>query len=179
MGKQKVVLCHGGRSSSMTLTLKGVNADDFVNYKKPSMFLCFPTCTFKCNKDCGAKVCQNMHLVNEKSVQYRVSDIIDTYFSNPISKAIVCGGMEPFDSADELLGFITEFRDTCNDDIVIYSGYSEEEVKEKFPWVYNFQNMVVKYGRYLPGHSPHHDEVLGVDLASDNQYARKYNEVEQ
>ena len=34
--------------------------------------------------------------------------------------------------------------------------------------------LVIKYGRYVPDQQPHFDEVLGVNLASDNQYARRY-----
>ena len=34
-------------------------------------------------------------------------------------------------------------------------------------------NIVIKYGRYIPGQTPHYDEVLGVKLASDNQYAER------
>ena len=37
----------------------------------------------------------------------------------------------------------------------------------------NFKNIIIKYGRYIPDQEPHYDEVLGVNLASDNQYAER------
>ena len=33
------------------MKLKGINTEDFVNYKKPSMFLITSYCDFKCCKD--------------------------------------------------------------------------------------------------------------------------------
>jgi len=36
-----------------------------------------------------------------------------------------------------------------------------------------FDNIIVKFGRFRPNQKPHFDEVLGVNLASDNQYAEK------
>ena len=39
--------------------------------------------------------------------------------------------------------------------------------------------VVVKYGRFVPDCQPHYDEVLGVNLSSDNQYAKRYdNEIQ-
>ena len=35
------------------MKLKGLIDEDFVNYKDPSLFLIFPFCTFKCEKECG------------------------------------------------------------------------------------------------------------------------------
>ena len=52
---------------------------------------------------------------------------------------------------------------------------TEEEVKEKFNWIYLYKNIIIKYGRYRPNQKPHYDEVLGVNLISDNQYAKAYN----
>jgi hypothetical protein len=34
-------------------------------------------------------------------------------------------------------------------------------------------NIIIKYGRFIPNHQPHYDEILGVKLASDNQYAER------
>ena len=33
------------------ITLKNLVDEDFVNYYIPSMFLVFPTCTFKCGRE--------------------------------------------------------------------------------------------------------------------------------
>ena len=93
--------------------------------------------------------------------------------SNPITKAVVCGGLEPFDSWEDLQCFIMNFRYHCPDDIVIYTGYKEEEIQDKLEWLKLYEPIIVKFGRYAPNQQPHYDEVLGVKLASDNQYAKK------
>ena len=33
--------------------------------------------------------------------------------------------------------------------------------------------IIIKYGRFIPNQQKHYDEILGVYLASDNQYAEK------
>ena len=37
------------------MRIKFLVDEDFVNYKKPSMFIGFPSCTWKCEKECGQK----------------------------------------------------------------------------------------------------------------------------
>lgn len=32
-----------------------------------------------------------------------------------------------------------------------------------------FKNIIIKFGRYIPNQTSHHDDVLGVTLASPNQ----------
>ena len=61
----------------------------------------------------------------------------------------------------------------CNDPIIIYTGYNKDEVKEKIDRLINYENIYVKFGRYVPNHKEHYDEVLGVKLVSDNQYGEK------
>ena len=36
-----------------------------------------------------------------------------------------------------------------------------------------YKNIILKVGRYLPDYEKHFDEVLGVELASPNQYGIK------
>jgi len=147
--------------------------EDFVNYKVPSMYIGFPKCDFKCEKECGLRVCQNNMLV--KSPQLEIDDvkIIDRYMNNPITEAIVIAGLEPFDTYDQLSTFIKRFREKCDDDIVIYTGYYESEIKEQLEELKKYKNIIVKFGRYIPNKKSHFDSILGVDLASDNQYAMR------
>lgn len=158
------------------MELKGLIDEDFVNYKKPSMFLLFSRCSFKCDKECGREVCQNSRLTNEENINIGVKTIVDRYNNNPLTSAIVCGGLEPFDSWDDLFSFIDDFRLESDDDIVIYTGYTEEEIQDKIDILKDYDNIIIKFGRYIPNQTPHYDEVLGVKLASDNQYARRINE---
>ena len=37
----------------------------------------------------------------------------------------------------------------------------------------NFDNIIIKYGRFIPGQEKHYDKILGVYLASNNQYAER------
>lgn len=150
--------------------------EDFTNYKKPSMYIAFPSCTFKCEKECGKKMCQNSSLVQAPNIEVDVDILIKKYIDNPITKAIVFGGLEPFDSLPELNHTIKEFRKYTDDDIVIYTGYTEEEFEEypyRLSYLQRFPNIIIKFGRFIPNETPHYDEILGIELASNNQHARR------
>ena len=148
--------------------------EDFTNYKKPSLFLGFPTCSGKCNRINGKIVCQNEALRNAEKVEISADEVVKLYISNDITKALVCGGLEPLDSSEDLLEIIEAFRKITNDDIVIYTGYRETEVKNSYIYgkLLQYPNIIMKYGRYLMNQQKHFDELLGVYLASNNQYAR-------
>lgn len=152
--------------------IKEIRFEDFTNYKKPSMFIGFPNCTFKCEKECGEHCCQNSALAQAPVINVSVDKLIQEYINNPITKSIVCGGLEPFDSWAELKSFIKEFRYYSDDDIVIYTGYKEEEIPDKVSILKSYEPVIIKFGRYVPNQKLHYDEVLGVNLASDNQYAK-------
>lgn len=151
------------------MNIKGLITEDFINYKKPSMTIMFPHCTFKC----GEGLCQNGLLHKEKNINLSINDIINRYISNPITEAIVMQGLEPFDSWQDLMDLIVGLRQKTNDDIVIYTGYNKEEISYAIDWLHLFSNIIVKFGRYVPNQEKHYDDVLGVYLASDNQYAEK------
>lgn len=157
------------------MLVKGIIDTDIVNYKKISMTIEFPYCSFKCDKECGRAVCQNSPLINEPNIDISYDDLIERYLNNGMTSAVVCQGLEPLDSFDDLYTFILYLRDQyhCNDDVVIYTGYNKEEIKEQIEKLSLLINVIVKYGRYIPDQEPHYDEVLGVNLASDNQYAER------
>lgn len=154
------------------MKIKFLVDEDFINYKKTSMFIGFPTCSFKC----GIENCQNKNLINEKDIEMDYSSIIERYCNNKITSSIVCGGMEPFDSFKDLYELIYNLRIEYNnsDDVVIYTGYNEDEIKELIDQITIFNNIVIKFGRYIPGDTPHKDDILEVELASNNQYAKEY-----
>ena len=174
------------------MQLKFLVDEDFINYKEASMFIGFPTCSFKCNIDCGRVVCQNDPMKDAKTIDVDVDSICQRYLSNDITKAIVIGGFEPFDSAFDLELLIDTFRNkySCKDTIVIYSGYTKSELlgKERneypnvnydklsalYKQIISYGNIIIKYGRYVPNYDKHFDDVLGVYLASDNQYAEYF-----
>ena len=159
------------------MKIKGLIDEDFVNYKKPSMYIAFPRCSFKCDKECGRQVCQNSALANEKNIEIALDKIIDRYMTNPITKALVCGGLEPFDSWKDLQCLILNFRYYTNDDIIIYTGYYEEEIEdEKIEWLMLYGPIIIKYGRFIPDDKEYFNYELGVKLASKNQYTVRYHE---
>lgn len=155
------------------MIVKEIRDEDFTNYKKPSMFIGFSKCTWKCEKECGMRVCQNSALAEAKGVEMEIDRLVDRYINNPITKAVCCGGLEPFDTWKDLKELVTKLRLKTNDDIVIYTGYKEEEIIRSVEWLSQFPNIIIKFGRFVPNQHKHYDDVLGVNLASNNQYARR------
>ena len=155
------------------MIVKEIRDEDFTNYKKPSMFIGFPSCSWKCEKDCGMRVCQNSTLAEAKSIEIEADKLVNRYLNNSITKAVVCGGLEPFDSWHDLKTLVSLLRTQTLDDIVIYTGYKEEEIKNKIQYLRAYRNVIIKFGRFIPNQQKHYDEILGVHLASGNQYARR------
>lgn len=164
------------------MLVKNILDEDFINYKKPSMVIMCSYCTFKCDKECGEQVCQNSALANSPNIDINYSDILNRYLNNPITKAIVFSGLEPFDSFVDMYIMIHMLRSTgCEDDVVIYTGYYEHEISAMKLHSFSYLNIlkqlspvVIKYGRYKPNKRNYYNETLGVKLASDNQYAVRY-----
>ena len=156
------------------MRVKGIIDVDFQNYKKPSLYIAFPSCSFKC----GKLNCQNSTLPFKKNIDVKIEEIINLFDSTPITEAVVCGGLEPIDSWEDLQSFIINFRHNHADDIVIYTGYNEDEIEEQLQWLKLYENIIIKFGRYIPNKHPKFDKNLGVELASGNQYSKVYNKME-
>lgn len=154
------------------IQLKNLLDEDFSNYKQPSMFIGFPKCNFKCERDAGVKMCQNSSLALAPNIDISIKSLYERFVNNPLTKAIVCGGLEPLDTFEELCSLIKYFRDNDNDTkFVVYTGYCPEEVFDKIARLSQFGNIIVKFGRFIPNDESVFDTVLGVKLASKNQYA--------
>lgn len=160
------------------MRVKNIIDEDFTNYKKPSMFIGTSSCDFKCDKECGKPVCQNSELAKALTIEIDDEEIIKRFNSNPITEAIVIGGLESFDTFEELYQFIKSFRDKNNDDIVIYTGYYPNEIKNKIEKLYNFKNIYIKFGRFIPNYPHKFDKILGVELSSNNQFTLPINKME-
>lgn len=157
------------------MKIKNIVQEDFVNYKKPSMFIIFPKCSFKCDRECGRAICQNSALINSPDIEISTEKIVEKYINNPITKSIVIGGLEPFDSIEDLDSLLRAFREKTKDEIVIYTGYTEEEIKDLINvYKLKYEPFIIKYGRFIPDCESHYDDVLGINLASPNQYAKRY-----
>ena len=155
------------------MIIKGLNECDIVNYKKSSMFIIFPYCTFKCDKESNGSYCQNSSLSRSPNISVTLENIVYKYVNNPLTEAIVFGGLEPMDSWEDVKGLVQELRQYADDDIVIYTGYNRSEIQEKLNFLQQYKNIIIKFGRFIPNDYPHFDSVLGVNLSSSNQYAEK------
>lgn len=156
------------------IKIRGLIEEDFVNYKKPSIYIAFPYCTFKCDKECGYSVCQNSSLVtNSEIINIDEQEIINRYIDNPITTSIVISGLEPFDSYKDLFILIKAFREKTLDDIIIYTGYNKNEIENSIEELKQFKNIFIKFGRFIPNQQKHYDNILQVNLASPNQYGEK------
>lgn len=152
------------------MIVKKIVDEVFQDYYKTSMLIAFPRCSFKCEKESGIACCHNSGLATSKPIEISAKEIVDRYMENDITKAVVCAGLEPMDSKDDLIELIAELRAVTDDDIVIYTGYNENEVDVgEFA---KFKNIIIKFGRFIPNSEPVYDDVLGIMLQSKNQYAR-------
>ena len=80
---------------------------------------------------------------------------------------IMGGGLGLVPGGSRLLKRLNE--ETCFE-VTLIAGKNrslEKRARRKY------KNIIVKFGRYVPNQPAHYDEVLGVYLASDNQYAEQ------
>lgn len=153
-----------------------INDCDLINYKEPTFVIYSGiTCSFKCDLESNNNICQNYHLTKQKIIRYDIDKCIDRFINQDISRSVTIQGLEPLDNLKQLLWFIYYFRKINNSPIIIWTGYTKEEcvdllfLIDKMQW----KNIIIKFGRFIPDQESHYDEVLGINLASDNQYAER------
>ena len=158
------------------ITVKSIVDENFQDYKKTSMFIAFPKCDFKCFKELGLEIlgCQNYEILKMPDIKIKIDKVFERYVKNPITEAVILGGLEPFFNFDEVYNLISYFRQkNCNDDFVIYTGYYPNEVENYVEKLKKFKNIIIKFGRFIPKSASVFDKILGVKLASKNQFAEK------
>jgi len=157
------------------MRIKNLLDEDFINYKKPALFIGTCECDFKCFKERNLPIntCVNYELSKFNVINIPDKAIVKRYIDNIYTESIVIGGMEPFKQFDEMVKLIKEFRNVTEDDIVIYTGYYEDEIKDELKILKEFKNIIIKFGRYIPNDEEIYDECLGIYLSSSNQYAVK------
>ena len=158
------------------ITVKSIVDENFQDYKKASMFIAFPKCDFKCFKELGLEIssCQNYEILKMPDIKIKIDKVFERYVKNPITEAVILGGLEPFFNFDEVYNLISYFRQkNCNDDFVIYTGYYPNEVENYIEKFKKFKNIIIKFGRFIPKSASIFDKILGVKLASKNQFTEK------
>lgn len=157
------------------MRIKTIVEEDFTNYKLPAMFIGTASCNGKCCIEAGIplSVCQNDGWRTCGITDMSDDALVGRYMNNIFSQSIVFGGLEPFEQFEELVDLISKFREQTLDDIVIYTGYNKEEIAEQVGKLKQFPNIVIKFGRFVPDSTKRYDDVLGVTLVSDNQYAER------
>ena len=121
----------------------------------------------------GKELCQNSPLAKTPTKEIEIAKIVEEYMKNDLTSAIVFAGLEWFDQFEDLLECIEAFRKKTNDDIIVYTGYDKEEIPEHLMTLKKYKNIIMKFGRYIPNQKKHFDTVLGVYLASDNQFGER------
>ena len=114
------------------MKVRGIEIEDFINYKSPSMFIAIGTCDWKCCVEGGfdTSICQNSSLAQAKEQDVDITFIYNNYMFNPITEAIVIGGLEPFTQFEDIFNLIKYFRENhCDDKFIIYTGYYPDEIQ--------------------------------------------------
>lgn len=157
------------------MRITSIKDEDFVNYRKASLFIGTATCNFKCCTELNLpiNICQNSPLCKGAQRVVDNSSLVDRFVNNPFTHAVVIGGLEPIDQFDELIELINAFREKTDDDVVIYTGYYKNEIEDKIEVLSHYKNIIVKFGRYVPNKEKVFDEVLGVYLANEEQHAER------
>ena len=158
------------------MRVKTIVEEDFEYYKEPVMLVAAIGCSFKCCREAGIpnSICLNEAWSRKPAWSVDDDGIVNRYLANPINKALCFGGLEPLDQFDEVVALISRFRD---DPIIIYTGYTEDEVASKIAVLAAFSNVLIKFGRFVPDQPHHVDPLLGVELASPNQYAKRLEDI--
>ena len=152
------------------MRLKQIIDESFGDYKLCSMLLIADKCTWKCEG------CQNKHLSQLPSQNFPDEEILERFHNNPLTEAIVIGGLEPFEQLNELVIFIGEaIKAELNVPIVIYTGFEIDDFDLYWsgfePAAKTYKGpVIVKFGRYVANSESYFNEDLGVTLISKNQY---------
>lgn len=157
------------------MRLRMIYDETFQDYRKPAMLLAMCYCDWKCCNEQGISntICHNNQTIGWGIKEFDNQEIIRRYMNNNLTKAIIFGGLEPILQFDELHSFIEEFRKVSNDDVVIYTGYYRNEISDKIELLSQYQNIIVKFGRFILNSEKIFDDVLGIYLNSNNQKAER------
>lgn len=144
----------------------------FQDYKKSALLFSTCYCDWKCCHEAGVDIdiCQNQKIAQQREVILPFESVLRKV-NQSFTDAVIFGGLEPLLQPDEVLQCINYLR--CHEvtkDILVYTGYYMEEIDEETLMYLTVCDVILKCGRYIPDRKPKFDAVLGITLASDNQY---------
>ena len=161
------------------VNLIDVKTDDITDYLKTSLLLVTP----KCSGKCGEK-CQNYFLIkNATTKQYAVSSIVNLYNNLTTHNAVVFAGLEPFDTFNDTQILVDAFLQNDKPiDIVIYTGYYQQSITDKVNVLLQKliktkstnKTIIIKFGPYIAENRSYYSNILGIKLATDNQYVKRF-----
>ena len=152
-----------------------VNACDCVNNKDITFNIAAGvSCSFKCCPE-HPEICQNNPLCQQRVKHVFISKLVNQYVRQKLASSITIQGLEPLDNLIELLWFLWYLRKQTSDAVFVWTGYTEEEAEWFIKVIkdLNLDNIFIKFGRFVLNGEPRFDDVLGVVLASSNQYCKK------
>jgi len=157
------------------MKVKTIVDETFQDYKKSAMLISACYCDWKCENEDETNICKchNSELATSENIEIDDKEIVKRYLNNPLTNAIIIAGLEPFLQFEEVLHLIKKFRKKTNDDIIIYTGYYENEISKYIKELKEYKNIIIKFGRFKPNRNKVFDKVLGIELISENQYAKK------
>lgn len=166
------------QASDRMMNVFGIEENDTVNNGNFTTFVIQSgiSCTFKCDKESKCQICQNWQIRKQKTIKVDLMNIIERYDKNDLAKSITFQGLEPLDNLKQLLWFIYYFRKDHHDPIYIWTGYTEEECEDLIYFLKDkmkYDNIFIKFGRFVPNCEKHFDKELKIYLASPNQYCKK------
>ena len=78
---------------------------------------------------------------------------------------------------EEILFFINEFRKTNKEEVIIYTGYYPHEIQWQIEKLKTFSNIIIKFGRYIKNSKPIQDNLLKIELVSENQFSKRIEDL--
>ena len=120
----------------------------------------------------GCKNCINKHL---KGAASQSADYIGTFIEQVLDRSLtnllVLGGLEWTEQIFDLYR-VLYVCEMCGANVILYTHYTEDELKEKFPKLLEYP-IYIKYGAYIEELKSSTHFSYGIPLASTNQYIKK------
>lgn len=124
----------------------------------------------QCHHDCPG--CCNNPIKDGPILVSTEDEIIRQILDYKFSEGIILGGLEWTEQYGELIALLDEAT-KYGLKIMLYTHYDYEEFKDKYPQVFDYRGIYIKFGEYQKGNHTEGYSSYGVPLASDNQFIKQ------